>query len=81
MNPDSPIYPDGIISADWLRRHLSEIPAVIVGIFELWDRTEHDDVRGPINVVTPKEVEMDEKLTKEIVEMRFVLAMSCNIAK
>ncbi|KAJ1558908.1 hypothetical protein HK096_006580 [Nowakowskiella sp. JEL0078] len=47
-NPNSPLYPDGIMTTLWVKKHREDMPSVIVGFFELWERTEPLDRRDPI---------------------------------
>jgi hypothetical protein len=55
----------------WFRRHLEELPAAVVGIHDLWDRTEAGEIQGPLGMVTSKEKEKDAELIKEILLQKY----------
>lgn len=35
LTPDSPLYPDGIMTTMWIRKHRDIIPSVFVSLYEL----------------------------------------------
>ncbi|KAG9304758.1 hypothetical protein G9A89_003932 [Geosiphon pyriformis] len=37
LTPGSPLYPDGLISPIWVRKHRENVPALVVGFYDLWD--------------------------------------------
>ncbi|ORZ16695.1 Gryzun, putative trafficking through golgi-domain-containing protein [Lobosporangium transversale] len=80
-SPSSPLYPDGLISPLWIRRHRDQIPSVFVAVVDLWDRESivdfsegnHQRVfsdKGPLGVVDPLEREHDTVLAQELLERR-----------
>ncbi|GJJ77822.1 trafficking protein particle complex subunit 11 [Entomortierella parvispora] len=83
-SPSSPLYPDGLISPVWLRRHREQIPSVFIAIVDLWDResvisnaSDHGNRtvfsdKGPLGVVDPMEREHDIVLAQELLERRKV---------
>jgi hypothetical protein len=82
-SPTSPLYPDGLISPVWIRRHREQIPSVFIAIVDLWDResiisNNVNDIgaraafseKGPLGVVDPMEREHDIVLAQELLERR-----------
>jgi len=81
-SPSSPLYPDGLISPVWVRRHREQIPSVFISIVDLWDResvagnaNDHGNRavfsdKGPLGVVDPMEREHDIVLAQELLERR-----------
>ncbi|KAF9435239.1 hypothetical protein BGZ76_006654 [Entomortierella beljakovae] len=80
--PSSPLYPDGLITPYWVRRHREQIPSVFVAVVDLWDRESivndgssslaqraYSD-KGPLGVVDPVEREHDTILAQELLERR-----------
>lgn len=75
LSPDSPLYPDGIMTPLWVKKHLY-VSSVIVGFYDLWDweaepgnalRPQRET--GPLAsqvMVDPTEREHDMKLAAEI---------------
>ncbi|KAF9106580.1 hypothetical protein BGX27_009108 [Mortierella sp. AM989] len=82
--PSSPLYPDGLITPQWIRRHREQIPSVFIAIVDLWDRESIDgggnnsiiqrgfSDKGPLGVVDPMERERDIGLAQELLERRKV---------
>ncbi|KAI1316382.1 hypothetical protein EDD11_010024 [Mortierella claussenii] len=81
-SPSSPLYPDGLISPLWIRRHREQIPSVYIAFVDLWDRESiigngegngpqlgFSD-KGPLGVVDPMERERDIILAQELLERR-----------
>ncbi|KAG0050903.1 hypothetical protein BGZ83_004302 [Gryganskiella cystojenkinii] len=83
-SPSSPLYPDGLISPIYMRRHREQIPSVFIAIVDLWDResitanvADHGNRsgfsdKGPLGVVDPTEREHDIVLAQELLERRKV---------
>ncbi|KAL0079429.1 Foie gras liver health family 1-domain-containing protein [Phycomyces blakesleeanus] len=79
LTPQSPLYPDGIMSPLWITKYL-ETPSVIVGFYELWDWSSEPGqgskpVRetGPLGahvMMDPTERENDVALAQEINDKR-----------
>ncbi|KAG0750066.1 hypothetical protein G6F16_001788 [Rhizopus arrhizus] len=71
LSADSPIYPDGIMTPLWIKKHLY-YPSTVVGFYELWDwHTETRPKRetGPLAsqiLIDPTEREHDMSLATEI---------------
>jgi hypothetical protein len=75
LSHNSPLYPDGIMTPLWVKRHLYA-PSVIAGFYDLWDwHTEPGSVSrpqretGPLAsqvLIDPTEREHDMKLAAEI---------------
>ncbi|CAO3664089.1 unnamed protein product [Rhizopus microsporus] len=73
LSPDSPVYPDGIMTPLWIKRHLYH-PSVVVGFYELWDWQNETGERakretGPLAsqiLIDPTEREYDMSLANEI---------------
>ena len=59
LTPDSPLYPDGIMTAMWIRKHRDIIPSVFLSFYEL-----KSDER-PHNL-------SDEELGRHLVELKSV---------
>jgi trafficking protein particle complex subunit 11 len=57
FTPDSPLYPDGIMTTMWIRKHRDIIPSVFVSFYEL----KSDD--RPHNLA-------DEELARHLVELK-----------
>ncbi|KAG0364056.1 Foie gras liver health family 1-domain-containing protein [Gamsiella multidivaricata] len=80
FSPSSPLYPDGLVSPLWVRRHREQIPSVFIAIVDLWDResivgNENNGHRafsdkGPLGVIDPMEREHDIVLAQELLERR-----------
>ncbi|KAF8971298.1 hypothetical protein BGZ46_010312 [Entomortierella lignicola] len=80
--PSSPLYPDGLITPLWIRRHREQIPSVFIAIVNLWDREsisgdEKNKIaqrgfseKGPLGVIDPMEREHDTILAQELLERR-----------
>ncbi|KAF9185891.1 hypothetical protein BGZ51_002352 [Haplosporangium sp. Z 767] len=80
--PTSPLYPDGLITPLWIRRHREQIPSVFIAFVDLWDResalakgSDGDNQRGfsdkgPLGVIDPAEREHDIVLAQELLERR-----------
>ncbi|KFH64324.1 hypothetical protein MVEG_10149 [Podila verticillata NRRL 6337] len=75
----SPLYPDGLISPVFVKRHREQIPSVFIAIVDLWDREstgadgEHQrnfSDKGPLGVIDPMEREHDIVLAQELLERR-----------
>ncbi|KAG0211965.1 hypothetical protein BGX28_007048 [Mortierella sp. GBA30] len=78
----SPLYPDGLITPLWIRRHREQIPSVFIAIVDLWDRESVLGNRGdgsnqrafsdkgPLGVIDPMEREHDIVLAQELLERR-----------
>ncbi|KAG0281850.1 hypothetical protein BGZ95_008992 [Linnemannia exigua] len=78
--PSSPLYPDGLITPLWIRRHREQIPSVFIAVVDLWDRESiagnadkgqrgFSD-KGPLGVVDPMERDHDTTLAQELLERR-----------
>ncbi|KAJ1548868.1 hypothetical protein HK405_013675 [Cladochytrium tenue] len=74
LNASSPLYPDGIISPLWLKKHREQIPSAVVAFYPLWDRSALNDDSGALPLsaqsVTNMERERDQVLCQEINERR-----------
>jgi len=55
--PESPLYPDGIMSTMWIRKHRDIVPAIFVSFYEL----KSDE--KPYHVA-------DEELARHLVELK-----------
>ncbi|KAI9481008.1 MAG: Gryzun, putative trafficking through golgi-domain-containing protein [Benjaminiella poitrasii] len=75
LSQDSPLYPDGIMTPLWIKKHLY-LPSVVVGFYDLWDWSSepegasrpHHEV-GPLSsqvLIDPIEREHDMNLATEI---------------
>ncbi|KAG0317298.1 hypothetical protein BGZ97_005596 [Linnemannia gamsii] len=80
--PSSPLYPDGLITPLWIRRHREQIPSVFIAVVDLWDRESivgnadngqrgFSD-KGPLGVVDPMERDHDTSLAQDLLERRKV---------
>lgn len=75
LSHDSPLYPDGVMTPLWVKKHLYS-PSVVVGFYELWDwHTEPGSAprskreTGPLAsqvLIDPTEREHDSNLAIEI---------------
>jgi hypothetical protein len=45
--PSSPVYPDGIMHLAWIRKYREQMPAVVISLYELYDRTAELNSRLP----------------------------------
>ncbi|KAF9905236.1 hypothetical protein EC991_001888 [Linnemannia zychae] len=78
--PSSPLYPDGLITPLWIRRHREQIPSVFIAVVDLWDRESiagnADNSqrglsdKGPLGVVDPMERDHDTTLAQDLLERR-----------
>ncbi|KAF9132227.1 hypothetical protein BGW39_000547 [Mortierella sp. 14UC] len=78
--PSSPLYPDGLITPLWIRRHREQIPSVFIAVVDLWDRESiagNSDIsqrgfsdKGPLGVVDPMERDHDTTLAQDLLERR-----------
>lgn len=78
--PSSPLYPDGLITPLWIRRHREQIPSVFIAVVDLWDRESiigNTDKgqrgfsdKGPLGVVDPMERDHDTTLAQDLLERR-----------
>ncbi|KAF8946811.1 hypothetical protein BGZ47_011325 [Haplosporangium gracile] len=79
-SPSSPLYPDGLITPLWVRRHREQIPSVFIAVVGLWDRESivgnadngqrgFSD-KGPLGVVDPMERDHDTALAQDLLERR-----------
>ncbi|KAG0336203.1 hypothetical protein BG004_008161 [Podila humilis] len=79
----SPLYPDGLISPVWVKRHREQIPSVFIAVVNLWDREtsgvgnsadmgyqRNFSEKGPLGVIDPMERERDIVLAQELLERR-----------
>ncbi|KAG0035770.1 hypothetical protein BGZ81_000063 [Podila clonocystis] len=77
----SPLYPDGLISPVFVKRHREQIPSVFIAIVDLWDREStglpnegghqrNFSDKGPLGVIDPMERERDIVLAQELLERR-----------
>ena len=57
FTPDSPLYPDGIMTTMWIRKHRDIIPSVFVSLYELKSEEK------PYNI-------SDEELARHLVELK-----------
>ncbi|RHZ80693.1 hypothetical protein Glove_132g6 [Diversispora epigaea] len=39
LNPNSPVYPDGLIPPAWVHKHREILPSVFVGFYDLWHKS------------------------------------------
>ncbi|KAI7870632.1 Gryzun, putative trafficking through golgi-domain-containing protein [Spinellus fusiger] len=80
LHPQSPLFPDGLISPSWIKKHL-ETPSVVVGVYEVWDWTHAPGQQAPTSVrevgplgasamMDPTEREKDIALAQEINDRR-----------
>ncbi|KAF9980703.1 hypothetical protein BGZ75_008056 [Mortierella antarctica] len=78
-HPSSPLYPDGLITPHWVKRHREQIPSVFIAVVDLWDRDSAVSSgnsqrgfsdKGPLGVVDPLEREHDTILAQELLERR-----------
>ncbi|KAF9585264.1 hypothetical protein BGW38_003138 [Lunasporangiospora selenospora] len=81
-SPSSPLYPDGLISPLWVRRHRQQIPSVFIAVVDLWDQStssgnqadasgqKQPSDKGPLVVIDPMEREHDTFLAQELLERR-----------
>ncbi|GAN09099.1 glutathione transferase omega-1 [Mucor ambiguus] len=75
LSHDSPLYPDGVMTPLWIKKHLYS-PSVVVGFYDLWDwQTESSNPpraqreTGPLAsqvLIDPTEREHDTNLAIEI---------------
>lgn len=82
--PTSPLYPDGLITPLWIKRHREQIPSVFIAFVDLWDREsvlansgDGDNQqgfsdKGPLGVIDPAEREHDIVLAQELLERRYI---------
>ncbi|KAJ3122014.1 hypothetical protein HK098_003169 [Nowakowskiella sp. JEL0407] len=56
-NASSPLYPDGIMTPLWVKKHREEIPSIIVGCFELMmsDKKDPSSVGGSVTLDLDRE--------------------------
>ncbi|KAI8814094.1 Gryzun, putative trafficking through golgi-domain-containing protein [Cladochytrium replicatum] len=69
LNPSSALYPDGIISPAWIKRHREALPSALVAFFELFEREPGErkpDSTGGVNL----DKERDQILCMEINEKK-----------
>ncbi|KAF9974811.1 hypothetical protein BGZ73_001715 [Actinomortierella ambigua] len=76
----SPLYPDGLITPLWIKRHREVISSVFIAFVDLWDRKtaalggQQQQVnymeKGPLGVVDPLEREYDVQLAQELLDRR-----------
>jgi trafficking protein particle complex subunit 11 len=57
LTPDSPLYPDGIMTTMWIRKHRDIIPSVFLSMYEL--KSE----KTPYNI-------SDEELARHLAELK-----------
>lgn len=79
LSSDSPLYPDGLMTPQWIKKHL-ELPSVVVGCYDLWDWSREPGSpprpkreTGPLAshlLIDPTEREKDTALAHEINERR-----------
>ncbi|KAG0227447.1 hypothetical protein BGW42_002955 [Actinomortierella wolfii] len=81
-SPSSPLYPDGLITPLWIKRHREVIPSVFIAFVDLWDRKtaalnaegQHQPPgymeKGPLGVIDPFEREHDVQLAQELLDRR-----------
>ncbi|KAG0246951.1 hypothetical protein BGX31_003438 [Mortierella sp. GBA43] len=79
-SPSSPLYPDGLVTPLWIKRHREKITSVFIAVVDLWDReslngTDDNGQRtfsdkGPLGIVDPMERERDTALAQELLERR-----------
>ena len=62
LTPDSPLYPDGIMTTMWIRKHRDIIPSVFVSFYELKSEEK------PHNL-------SDEELARHLGELKFVTTL------
>ncbi|KAI9362023.1 Gryzun, putative trafficking through golgi-domain-containing protein [Zopfochytrium polystomum] len=76
LNPSSPLFPDGIMSPSWVKRHREQVPSAVVSFYSLWDKSADETIverRDPLigsDGVTATEREKDQQLCQEINERR-----------
>ncbi|KAK5673417.1 hypothetical protein QVD99_000865 [Batrachochytrium dendrobatidis] len=71
-NPNSLLYPDGIITPHWPSKHRELVPGVVVGIYDLWESVEQVNRNDPLGVqqISGLERDRDQILANEINEKR-----------
>lgn len=57
LTPDSPLYPDGIMTTMWIRKHRDIIPAIFVSFYELKSEDKPDNIS-------------DEDLARHLAELK-----------
>ncbi|CAG8608368.1 423_t:CDS:10, partial [Paraglomus occultum] len=80
MTPDSPLYPDGLITPIWVKKHREVAPSVVVGFYDLWEwsmggvsideKEKLPHVPEPLGNINPIEREKDTDLVAEINERK-----------
>ena len=60
LNPESPLYPDGIMTTMWIRKHRDIIPAVFVSFYELKSEERPENLS-------------DEELGRHLAELKYSL--------
>jgi hypothetical protein len=40
LHPNSPLYPDGLMTPAWIERHRNAVPSAVLGIYELWEKVD-----------------------------------------
>ncbi|KAI8917170.1 Gryzun, putative trafficking through golgi-domain-containing protein [Powellomyces hirtus] len=72
LNPISPLHPDGIMIPAWIQRHKETRPSVVVGFYDLWERSEAVDSSDPLGAqqTLSLERERDLILCSEVMEKK-----------
>ncbi|TPX36615.1 hypothetical protein SmJEL517_g01153 [Synchytrium microbalum] len=76
LTSSSPLYPDGLMTPLWLKRHRELIPSVMVGFYDLWERPSAEQApdrnRDPLGAqqAATLERERDGLLAQEINDKR-----------
>ncbi|KAI7905331.1 Gryzun, putative trafficking through golgi-domain-containing protein [Cokeromyces recurvatus] len=69
LSQDSPLYPDGVMTPLWIKKHLY-LPSVVVGFYDIWESEEKAQREvGPLSsqvLIDPAERENDTNLAAEI---------------
>lgn len=63
FTPDSPLYPDGIMTTMWIRKHRDIIPAIFVSFYEMKSEER------PHNIP-------DEELARHLADLRYDISPS-----
>ncbi|KAJ3191020.1 hypothetical protein HK101_008161 [Irineochytrium annulatum] len=69
LNASSPLYPDGMMTPAWVRRHREEIPAVVLGFYDLPEAADRKDPLAA-HASVAAERERDANMINEINERR-----------
>ncbi len=69
-NPGSPLYPDGIMTPFWLKKHREAAPAIVVAFYELWSVLSKDPLSTIDRNSLMLEKESDSALIANILDRK-----------